>query len=224
MKRNWTLLLALAAFAIAASLTWWLMARTSWHPPSPIKPALPDIAVQTGFEGAIVKSALQKPLLWSSRAPVEERDEAGESAPKSEIDQFQLVAVLESGGQRVALLQRPDRSVLKIDSAAPEGDWQLDSFDGAVAVFVSNAGQRVERPLERTAAAPSPGPSQPGGRTSRPDRNMSVSQPGPRATKVDGGQQANLTAPAGPPVRGPASSSSSSSASPEIAAPLLRRR
>ena len=163
MKRTWGGLLALGVLAVAISVVWWIWARASWRPPAPIKPALPDIASITGFDALQAKSALEKPLLWSSRAPVEEIDAASQAAPESEISQLRLMAVLETGGQRVALLQRPDQSVLKLDSAHPEGDWRLDSFDGLVAVFVSGAGQRVERPLERAGAAPAGRPGAPPG-------------------------------------------------------------
>lgn len=156
MKRTWGFLLILAALALVASAAWWLFARSGWRPPTPIKPALPDIAVMTGFDAPQGRVAYEHPLMWSSRAPVEVAEATPEAAPESEIAQLRLMAVLESGGQRVALLQRPDRSVLKIDSAYPEGDWRLDTFDGLVAVFISGAGQRVERPLERAAAATAP--------------------------------------------------------------------
>ena len=164
MKRAWLILMALAAFAIVASVAWWLVARSSWRPPVPIKPALPESIAMGDFAAPQSKHTLEMPLFWSSRAPVEEGEMKADAAPASEIAELRLMAIFESGGQRVALLQRPDRSVLKLDSANPEGDWRLDAFDGLVATFVSTSGQRVERPLERvgaTAAAPAARPVAP---------------------------------------------------------------
>ena len=221
MRRIWGLLLALALFAVAIGGAWWLLARASWRPPASIKPALPEIAAMSGFEMPQGRHALERPILWSSRAPVEAAEATPEAAPESEIAQLRLMAVLESGGQRVALLQRPDRSVLKLNSAAPEGDWRLDSFDGLVAVFVSGTGQRVERPLERTGATPAaarPGPS--AGAPSRPAPGAAVQArqatagerpaPHPRAAVPAPSHGMNLSqpAPTGPPRSQPPASPS----------------
>ena len=153
MKRTWTALLAVAVLAVAAGVVWWWLGRSAWHPPASIKPALPDIALPQDGVPPQVKNALEKPLLWSSRAPVEAAEAESSKAPESELSQLRLMAVLESAGQRVALLQRPDRTVLKLNSSDPESGWRLESFDGAVAQFVSRSGQRIERPLERVGAA-----------------------------------------------------------------------
>ena len=163
MKRTWGTLLTVAVLALAIGLVWWFVARSSWRPPASIKPALPQIGSMDGFAAPAGREALQKPLLWSSRAPVEEVETVAVAAEESELAQLRLMAVLESGGQRIALLQRPDRSVLKVNSSTTEGEWRLDSFDGLMAVFVSGTGQRVERPLERvaTAAPNSTGPARP---------------------------------------------------------------
>ena len=206
MRRTWTLLLALAAMALLAALAWWLLGRSAWRPPSPIKPALPEIAAVERTAGSHGKSALQAPLFWSSRTPVEVGEaEKKESAAEAELSQLRLMAVLESGGQRVALLQRPDRSVLKLDSAQPEGEWRLESFDGLVAVFVSGAGQRVERPLERASSAPPgrPAPAAAGGRGAPTDSG--VSQGRSRGKAVVERNQSKSAPNAAAPLPGPSS-------------------
>ena len=162
MKRLWTLLFALAVLALTAGVLWWLLGRSTWRPPAPMRPSIPEVAPLPVVSGAQGTNARLKPLFWSSRSPVE----VSEAAPNpdvaiSEMSQMRLMAVIESGGQRVALLQRPDRSILKIDSALPEGEWRLESFDGAVAILVSAGGERVERPLDQapkpTGGLPAPG-------------------------------------------------------------------
>ncbi|NCU67433.1 hypothetical protein GWK50_16545 [Acidovorax sp. 210-6] len=60
--------------------------------------------------------------------------------------QSRLMAVFESGKERVAVLQRKDGSVFKISVASEP--WKLQSFDGRKAYFVAADGQRAERPLE----------------------------------------------------------------------------
>ncbi|MBS0392342.1 MAG: hypothetical protein JSS19_15930 [Proteobacteria bacterium] len=74
---------------------------------------------------------------------------------EQEINQSRLTAVFESGRQRIALLQRPDGSPLKLTSDTKP--WRLESFDGRKALFVSEDGaQRVERPLEAGPKGPAP--------------------------------------------------------------------
>ena len=105
MKRTWTALLAVAVLAVAAGVVWWWLGRSAWHPPASIKPALPDIALPQDGVPPQVKNALEKPLLWSSRAPVEAAEAESSKAPESELSQLRLMAVLESAGQRVALVK-----------------------------------------------------------------------------------------------------------------------
>lgn len=165
MNRAVKLLTAVALIAIAVGVLGWLVGRTAWQPPAPIKPALPEVVVALqATRGPASQGALQKPLFWSTRAPAEAVKKASEpAAVESEMAQMRLMAVLESGGHRVALLQRPDRTVLKLDSAESKEDWRLESFDGVMAVLVSKDGQRIERLLER-APSGAPTPNAPGAR------------------------------------------------------------
>ncbi|MBV7428772.1 hypothetical protein KW843_00725 [Acidovorax sp. sif1233] len=85
------------------------------------------------------------------------------------MTQSRLTAVLESGLQRVAILQRADGTTLKITGETKP--WRIESFDGRNAVFLSADDQRVERPLEAgSAAAPKAGPI--GDRLRRPTINQ----------------------------------------------------
>ncbi|RQO82559.1 hypothetical protein DBV10_08895 [Acidovorax sp. FJL06] len=74
------------------------------------------------------------------------------------MTQSRLTAVLESGGERVAILQRADGSTLKITAATQP--WRIVSFDGRKAVFASADEGQVERPLE--AGSPAVAPARPG--------------------------------------------------------------
>ena len=188
MKRMAIILVFVAVVAVLVGIAWWVVGRSAWQPPAPVRPALPEIAQTEPVSAAGGKAALEAPLFWTSRAPVESGEVKVEVAPESEMSRMRLMAVLESGGQRVALLQRPDRSVLKLDSAESSQDWRLESFDGVTAVFVSRDGQRVERSLEKTpGSATAPPRSQPavGGAAARPapigsvprDRPLSASRP-----------------------------------------------
>ena len=94
MRRTWTWLLAAALLAVLAGLAWWWVGRSAWRPPTPIRPALPDIALVQDGAAVQVKAALDSPLLWSSRAPVETPEAAPEKAPESELAQLRLMAVL----------------------------------------------------------------------------------------------------------------------------------
>ncbi|MBL7088008.1 MAG: hypothetical protein ISS20_04270 [Acidovorax sp.] len=70
------------------------------------------------------------------------------------MTQSRLTAVLESGGERVAILQRADGSTLKITAVTQP--WRIVSFDGRKAVFASADEGQVERPLEAGSLAAAP--------------------------------------------------------------------
>lgn len=161
MRRPWLALLLLAGVVWALNAYWWSHARGAWRPPAAIQPALPEppqpfaLGATTG-----VRQALARPLFWSSRRPVASTDD---SAVDGELRQARLVAVLESGPDRIALLQRPDGSALKIASGASGSTpgaaasrWRLDRFDGRVAHFIHADGRGLDLRLERSAG-PVPG-------------------------------------------------------------------
>lgn len=153
MIRPWHLAPLLAGAALAASAYWWLAEKDRWQAPPARLPDLPVIVALPGPQGAIVRQSLARPLLWASRRPVEKDEKKG--GLERELMQSRLTAVFESGRARVALLQRPDGSTLKLsDESKP---WRLESFDGRKALFLSEDGtQRVERPLEAGARAAPP--------------------------------------------------------------------
>lgn len=160
MKRNSLILPVLAVLALLISLLWWFWGRTAWRPPPALKPDLPPALALAPPPPASTVQARERPLMWSSRRPAEAKTEE-EPADKpsetvNELSTSRLMAVLESGVHNVALLQKPDGSVLKISSRDPDGGaWKLDSFDGVTAQFIASNGERVERTLEKQAGAAS---------------------------------------------------------------------
>ena len=157
MIKPWHLLPVLAASALAASAYWWQAEKDRWTPPVPLKPDLPKVEPVPQHERVRARQALERPVLWTSRRPVEVDDKKNSQA--REITQSRLTAVFESGPERVAILQRADGSTLKVTSASKP--WRIESFDGRKATFVSAEKGRVERPLE--AGPPEAAKAPPGG-------------------------------------------------------------
>jgi len=164
MIKSWYLAPALAVVAVAASAYWWNAEKERWNPPPPLKPDLPQVEPMPEIVRIRARQAVERPLLWASRRPVAVDEK--KNSQTSELMQSRLTAVLESGKDRVAILQRADGSTLKITGETKP--WRVESFDGRKAFFLSADGQRVERPLEAGSAAP----ARPGGpigeRPSRP--------------------------------------------------------
>jgi len=153
MIRPWHLAPLLAGAALAASAYWWLAEKDRWQPPPALRPDLPQIVPLPQPPQAKVRETLARPPLWASRRPVDAGGKKG--GMEQEITQSRLMAVFESGRQRIALLQRPDGSLLKLTSDAKP--WRLESFDGRKALFVSEEGAgRVERPLQAGGGATAP--------------------------------------------------------------------
>jgi len=155
MIRPWHLAPLLAAAALAASAYWWQAEKDRWNPPPARMPDLPKVEPMPQPARVQARQALERPVFWASRRPVEVNDKKNNQA--LELTQSRLTAVLESGGQRVAILKRADGSTLKI--TAETKPWHIESFNGRKAVFVSADNGRVERPLEPGDPAPAkPGP------------------------------------------------------------------
>lgn len=157
MIKPWHLGPALVAAALAASAYWWQTEKDRWTPPEARRPDLPKVEPLPQPEPMRAKQALERPVLWMSRRPLDADDK--KSSLASELAQSRLTAVFESGNQRVAILQRPDGSTLKITTETKP--WRVVSFDGRKALFVSADDGRVERPLEAAgpAAAVRAGPA-----------------------------------------------------------------
>lgn len=147
MIRIWWFIPALALAALATSAYRWRIERDNWQPPRAKLPELPSVAALPVSVVPLSKQSLERPLLWSSRRPVLVGDKKAGLA--QELEQSRLMAVLESGAERVALLKRADGSVMKINTTS--SPWRLESFDGRKAVFVSPDLLRVDRPLEAGA-------------------------------------------------------------------------
>ena len=112
MIKPWHLLPVLAASALAASAYWWQAEKDRWTPPAPLKPDLPKVEPLPQHERMRARQALERPVFWTARRPVEVDDKKNSLA--RELTQSRLSAVFESGRDRVAILQRPDGSTLKI--------------------------------------------------------------------------------------------------------------
>ena len=157
MIKPWYLVPLLAASALAASAFWWQAEKDRWTPPQALKPDLPKVEPLPQHARVRARQAVERPLLWASRRPVEVDDKKNNLA--RELSQARLAAVLESGRERVAILQRADGTTLKI--TAQTKPWRIESFDGRKATFVSAEKGRVERPLE--AGPPEAAKAPPGG-------------------------------------------------------------
>ena len=168
MIKPWYLAPLCAAAALACSAYWWQAEKDRWTPPPPRKPDLPKVDPLPGPLRVRAKLAVERPLLWTSRKPIVVDEK--KTNVVSELMQARLTAVLESGGERVAILQRPDGSTLKITGETKP--WRVESFDGRKAVLLSAEDQRVERPLEPGAAAAAPKPSPVSDRLRRPATNQ----------------------------------------------------
>ena len=142
----------LAAAALVASAYWWQAEKDRWVPPKERRPDLPKVEPMPQPAPMRARQALERPVLWVSRRPLDVDDKKGSVA--RELTQSRLTAVLESGGERVAILQRADGSTLKITAATQP--WRIVSFDGRKAVFVSADEGQVERPLEAGGPAAAP--------------------------------------------------------------------
>lgn len=167
MIKPWYVGPVLGAVAVAASAYWWHTEKERWNPPQARRPDLPKVEPIPPVIKVRAKQAVEHPLLWASRRPVAVEEK--KTSLVTELLQARLTAVFESGKERVAILQRPDGSTLKITGETKP--WRVESFDGRKALFVSADDQRVERPLEAgSAAAVKAGPI--GDRQRRPATNQ----------------------------------------------------
>lgn len=168
MIKSWYLAPVLGIVAVAASAYWWDAEKERWTPPPPRKPDLPKVEPMPSVVRIRARQAVERPLLWTSRRPVAVDEK--KSSMVNELMQSRLTAVLESGKDRVAILQRADGSTLKITGETKP--WRVESFDGRKAFFVSADNQRVERPLEAGSAAP----ARPGGPIGERQRRPATKQ------------------------------------------------
>lgn len=155
--KPWHIAPAVAIAAVAASVGWWQVQKDRWSPPPALKPDLPQIEPMPSPAPFTAKQAQARPLLWTSRRPPPAEERKDNMA--QEITQSRLTAVLESGSELVAVLQRANGTTLKITTET--NPWRIQSFDGRKAVFVSG-GRSVEKPLEAGKQAPSRGSARAG--------------------------------------------------------------
>lgn len=123
---------------------WWFRDHALWSPPPPKLPLVDTIQPLSPSVGVPIVVALERPILWSSRRPslTRKRDDR----VVDEINESSLLAVLQSGGQRIALLRAPDGRLIKYGNQTQP--WRLESFDGHQASFVTAEGQHATRALQ----------------------------------------------------------------------------
>lgn len=155
MIKPWYFGPMLAIVSLAGSAYWWYAQKDAWSPPPARLPDLPKVEAMPSPVPVVARQAIERPLLWSSRRMVETGDK--KSSLARELTQSRLMAVLESGPERVAVLQRKDGSTMKI--TAETKPWRLESFDGRRANFISTDEQRVQRPLEAGNPPPAQEPA-----------------------------------------------------------------
>lgn len=163
MTKPWKFAPWLAVAALAASAWWWQTEKDAWRAPVARNPELPAVAEIPAPPVFHAKNALERPLLWASRRPTGSDEPQGGMA--QELMQSRLTAVIASGKDQIAVLQRKDGSPLRLSGESKP--WRIESFDGRKAVFLSVDQQRVERPLEHAATA-EPRPAVPQGRPPKP--------------------------------------------------------
>lgn len=140
----WLAVLTLVTACAGAAAWWWDRDHDLWRPPAPNRPEVSAVQPLPAPASAPVAAAIERPLLWSSRRPPRAR--TPEDRLVEELNQSRLLAVLQSGEQRIALLRAPDGRLVKYGSQGRP--WRLESFDGRQASFVTEEGQRASRPLE----------------------------------------------------------------------------
>lgn len=163
MNKPWHVVPMLAAAALVASTYWWSTHQNDWSTPPQRQPDLPRYIPIAPLPSISTEQALARPLLWTNRRPVESKNKGQKNQQEQELAQSRLLAVLESGGDRIALLQQANGALLKITSESKP--WRLESFDGRRAVFFADEAKRVELLLEY---ATPPASQQRQGRTPRP--------------------------------------------------------
>lgn len=144
MIKPWHVVPLLATVAVGVSVHWWQSESDRWVPPQARRPDLPKLEPMPQPVRVNARQALERPVFWSSRRPMEIEDK--KSSLSRELSLSRLTAVLESGHERVAILQRADGTVFKITGETQP--WRIESFDGRKAVFSSADAGTVERPLD----------------------------------------------------------------------------
>lgn len=149
MIKPWVFAPVVALVALMGSTFWWQAEKDRWVPPAARRPDLPTVALMPEPVRVVAKQALELPLFWVSRRPVDVGEKKNGAA--DELVKSRLTAVFESGKERVAVLQRADGTTLKLSNETKP--WQMESFDGRKAIFVSADNQRVEKYLEASPPA-----------------------------------------------------------------------
>lgn len=137
----------IVGFLVTAAL-WWNRDHSLWQSPAPIRPDIPSPKA-IGLRSVDSEHAsLVRPFLWvSRRPPLPPRAVTAEDAMMDDVGKAQLLAVLGSGEEQIALLRLPDSRIVKFSRQSQP--LRLSSFDGREAVFVTAEGKQVARLLGR---------------------------------------------------------------------------
>lgn len=154
MIKPWHLGPVLAVAALGASAYWWHAHKNDWSAPAPRKPDLPQYTPLAPPAAMANAQTLARPVLWITRRPVELKVQSQKNQEEQELAQSRLLAVLESGGSRIALLQRANGTPMKLTSQTQP--WRLQSFNGRQAQFVTDDGRNVGLQLEYAPGAQPP--------------------------------------------------------------------
>ena len=136
----------LLAASIGYGQHWWFRDHALWSPPAPKLPAVDAVQPLPSDAGVSIAAAIARPILWSSRRPPVPVIRKQDDRIVDEMNKSSLLAVLQSGDQRIALLRAPDGRLVKYSNQTQP--WRLESFDGRQASFVTAEGQHATRALQ----------------------------------------------------------------------------
>lgn len=158
MTTRWLLWPALDAALLALLALLWWHPVVQWALPEPALPAVDQVHLTVDATPAsAAATARARPLFWSSRRPPPP-PEAG-SAQAVPLAQAKLLAVLEGGAQRIAIVRFPDGHTARIATTPGADGWRLTAFDGRTARFERPGGGTVALRLEAAPAAAAKSPA-----------------------------------------------------------------
>jgi hypothetical protein len=146
----WLTVCGLIIACLGAAAQWWQRDHTWWRAPAAKRPDVPVVTQLPAEPPPALAEAIARPLLWSVRRPPRARTQ--EDRLLEELNRSNLLAVVQSGPRRIALLKGPDGDVRRYDDQSHP--WRLEAFNGREGTFVGPDGQRVVRPLQAPPPAP----------------------------------------------------------------------
>jgi len=112
----WVLVALIEILALADAVRY----RAEWQVPQPLAPPLPDLSpVATETPPSSLKETLARPLFWEYRRPLPSTTRNDEKIP---LARGELLALVTSENQRVALVAIPEQGVWRItEQSGPQG-------------------------------------------------------------------------------------------------------